>query len=270
MTKNDAEVWVDPHAGFQIDRIDTCVTQEYQKEKLDALELDTSRYGHQVDPSFYIGLGIHAGIASGISAEGNVNMLSSIIQHRPLLLGEMLYSAGCIQAVEPVPRGRRITTDVWFEDEAGGRAVSVPRESLKPDPSKSARGAGERPAPVISEVSSLEILGEHQLTPEGTRGYSTEGNAIHYEEDVAQAAGFRAPIIGGGQGVHYLMWHLWQDGIQSMHLDVFFRRPIFWDDRVQVGRAKDGAAIALLREGNGDEPTKVLTEIRVNEMERET
>lgn len=265
----DGAKWVDPHAGFQIDRIETCVTCEYQAEKFDALGLDAGRYGDKVDPSFYIGLGIHAGIASGISAEGNVNMLSSIIQHRPVIQGEMLYSAGSIRTVEPVPRGRRINTDVWFEDEAGERAISVPRESLKPDPEKLSRGAGERPAPVIGDVLLLEIVGEYALTPEGTRGYSTEGNAIHYEEDVARAAGFRAPIIGGGQGVHYLMWHLWQDGISSLNMDVFFRRPIFWDDRIQVGVATDESAMALLREGRGDDPTKVLTEIRINSLERE-
>lgn len=268
MTAEEQKPWVDAYAGFQLDRIKTCVTEEYQIEKFAALALDVSRYGNKVDPSFYIGLGIHAGIASGISAEGNVNMLSSVIQHRPVQLGEILHSAGAIQSVEPVPRGKRITTDVWFEDRAGERAVSVPRESLKPDPDKATRGAGERPAPVVEDVAQLLIVGEHRLTPEGTRGYSTEGNAIHYEEDVAQAAGFRAPIIGGGQGVHYLMWHLWRDGISSIDLDVFFRRPIFWDDLVQVGLAPDESAIALLRPGQGVEPAKVLTEIRVNSVVR--
>jgi len=269
MNKSEPAQWVDPHAGFEIDRIETCVTREYQQEKFAALGLDAARFDDKVDPSFYIGLGIHAGIASGISAEGNVNMLSSIIQHRPVMLGEMLHSAGCIKAVDPVPRGRRITTDVWFEDEDCERAVSVPRESLKPDPSKSARGAGDRPAPVVEDPTSLDIVGEYQLTPEGTRGYSTEGNAIHYEEDVAQAAGFRAPIIGGGQGVHYLMWHLWGAGVKALAVDVFFRRPIFWDDRIQVGMAKDESAMALLREASGDTPAKVLTEIRINQLERE-
>ena len=260
--------WVEPYTGFEIDRIATCVTRDYQEEKFAALGLDAGIYGDRVDPSFYIGLGIHAGIASGISAEGNVNMLSGIIQHRPVALGERLYSAGHIESVEPVPRGRRVITDVWFEDEAGRRAVSVPRQSLKPDPEKSSRGAGDRPPPVIENASSLQVIGEYPLTPEGTRGYSTEGNAIHYEEDVAQAAGFRAPIIGGGQGVHYLMWHLWRKGIDSVNLTIFFRRPIFWDDVIQVGIAADESAIALLREGRGGEPSKVLTEIRINELER--
>ena len=261
--------WVEPHAGFEINRITTCVTQDYQEEKFAALGLDAGIYGGRVDPSFYIGLGIHAGIASGISAEGNVNMLSGIIQHRPVALGETLYSAGGIRSVESVPRGRRVSTDVWFEDEAGARAVSVPRQSLKPDPDKSSRGAGDRPPPVIEDAASLEVVGEYRLTPEGTRGYSTEGNAIHYEEDVARAAGFRAPIIGGGQGVHYLIWHLWRRGIAMMNLEIFFRRPIFWDDVIQVGIATDESAVALLREGGGGEATKVLTEIRINQLVRD-
>jgi hypothetical protein len=262
--------WIEPYAGFRLNREETIVTAMYQMEKLGALGLESSVFGPYVDPAFYIGLGIHAGIASGISAEGNVNMLSQIIVHRPVALDEKLFSCGSIKSIDEVPRGHRVTTDVWFEDESGRRAISVPRVSLKPDPAKvNVRGAGDRPVPVIDNTQSLKVVSEHQLTPEGTMLYSHEGNAIHYEMEAANKAGFRAPIIGGGQGVHYLMNALWRHGgrhggrhvVQALNLELYFRRPIFWDDRVEVAMAVDKSAIGLIRDG------KVLTEARINTLQ---
>ena len=37
-----------------------------------------------------------------------------------------------------------------------------------------------------------------------------EGNSIHYEQEAAEQAGFRAPLIGGGMGVHYLTAEMWR------------------------------------------------------------
>jgi acyl-CoA thioesterase FadM len=258
--------WKEPIAGFEFEPDEIIVTQEYQAEKLDACGLDGSVFGGYVDASFYIGLGIHAGIKNGISAEGNVNMLTTLIQHRPVRLGEPLTIKGYIKQVNEVPRGVTIETEVWFEGEGGERAISAPRMALKPDPSKQGeRGAGERPAPVISEVESLSLFDKYQLTPERVKEYSTEGNSIHYEMDAANKAGFRAPIIGGGMGVHYLLHTLAsQCKPQSFDLSIYFRRPIFWDDKFTVAAEtsmENWNAICLLKE------EKVLTEARINRIE---
>ncbi len=260
--------WIEPVAGFEFEPDEIIVTEEYQTEKLAACGLDAGVFKDCVDASFYIGLGIHAGIKNGISAEGNVNMLTALIQHRPVFLGESLTVKGYIKQVNVVPRGHTIETEVWFEGSDGKRAISAPRTSLKPDPSKvGSRGAGDRPAPVIAEVESLSLLDEFKLTPDRVKDYSTEGNSIHYEMDAANKAGFRAPIIGGGMGVHYLLHTLTRHcKPQSFDLSVYFRRPIFWDDDFTV--AADAAddtwsAICLLREG------KVLTEARINSLSPE-
>ncbi|MFT7219695.1 MAG: hypothetical protein ACI8Z1_001310 [Candidatus Azotimanducaceae bacterium] len=272
-----AEAFIDPVVGFELNVQETTVTAEFQEEKLQSQRLDPDVFGLNVDPSFYIGLGIKVGIESGISAEGNVNMLSRIVMHRPIALDELLFSHGVITAVEAVPRGHRVSTDVWFEDAAGDRVISVPRISLKPDASAmSKRGAGERPAPVVEDTQALQILANHQLSPEGTKAYSREGNAIHYEVEAAAKAGFRAPIIGGGQGVHFLMAALWQQfmrvtssdvtGPQSLDLEIFFRRPVFWDQSVGVGMMSDRSAIALVT-GKNEHKRKVLTEARIKRLQ---
>ena len=252
--------WREPVAGFEFEPDEVVVSREHQEEKLTCCGLDSETFKGNVDASFYIGIGIRAGIRNGITAEGNVNMLSRIVQHRPVSLDEPLLVKGGITAVTPVPRGRTVDTDVWFEDADGERAISVPRRSLKPDPAKvGERGAGERPAPVVKDPGELIAMDSYTLTPEMVKGYSMEGNSIHYEMESAQRAGFRAPIIGGGMGVHYLLYAMWKAmDLDSFEMDIYFRRPIFWDHEFTVYRSKDWRALCLAKDG------KVLTEARVS------
>jgi hypothetical protein len=271
--KSQPAQWIEPVEGFEFEPDTVVVTAEHQVEKLGACGLDDRPFNGFVDASFYIGIGIHAGIRSGISAQGNVNMLQSLTQHRPVRLGEPLNVRGHIRKITEVPRGLTIDTEVVFFGEDGKPAISAPRRSLKPDPrkvgttigAKGAKGAGHRPAPVIENVNTLTAFGEYQLSPEKIKSYSMEGNSIHYEMEAANKAGFRAPIIGGGMGVHYLLYALWQQyNPESFHLSVYFRRPIFWDDSIEIRAdttSNPWRAMCLARDG------KVLTEAGIEELQ---
>ena len=74
-------VWQNASPGFELTPAEVAVSAAYQAEKLSACGIDPEIFGTHVDPSFFIGIGIHAGIRSGISAEGNVNMLQRLIQY---------------------------------------------------------------------------------------------------------------------------------------------------------------------------------------------
>ncbi len=268
----DHIVWREPEAGFEITPRPLSVSAEYQAEKLDAAGVAPATFGETADPSFFIGIGIQAGIRSGISAEGNVNMVQRLAQARPVLLGETLTVRGRIEEVLEVPRGHTVQTSITFEDESGVVVLDASRMSLKPDPSKGKRGAGDRPPPVVPDPTAAQVLAAHELTPDRVRSYSTEGNSIHYEEEAARRAGFRAPMIGGGMGVHYLAAQLWQRGVpQSLDLSIYFRRPIFWDEQFTaavVGDPADRAdwqALCLLRD-EGERGLKVLTEARIESL----
>ena len=254
-------IWKEPVAGFEFEPEIISVSADFQAEKLEACGLESESLKGFVDASFFIGIGIQAGIKNGISAEGNVNMLTSLIQHRPILLDEPLTVKGTITKVSDVPRGQTIITDVWLEDEVGNRVISAPRMSLRPDPRKSgSSGAGKRPAPVIENSDKLTRFESYELSPEKVKSYSSEGNSIHYEMEASNKAGFRAPIIGGGMGVHYLIHTLWQNkAFKSFDLSIYFRRPIFWDSQFVVA-ADPWNAIALVGKG------KVLTEARINDL----
>jgi hypothetical protein len=255
--------WVEPTTGFVLQTQRIVVEQDFQSAKLASAGIEPSAFAEFCDPAFFIGLSIQAGIDSGISAEGNINMLTQLIQHQKVVLGEPLEVSGEITSVDPVPRGHRISTSVWFRNISGEAMISVHRVSLKPDLSlKAERGAGDRPEPVVPDVSALRRARTYQITPESTKAYSREGNAIHYELEAAQKAGFRAPIIGGGQGVHFLTAEIWEQGIASLDFSVYFRRPIFWDQSLWVGVDSKLQSMALVSE------QKVLTEVKINSLER--
>ena len=262
-----------PQPGFSISAAEVAVSWSHQQAKLTACGIDPEIFGQHVDPAFFIGIGIEAGMRCGISSEGNVNMLQRLIQRRPVELGEVLVVKGQIEAVEPVPRGMTVQTNVWFEDAQGHRVIDASRTSLRPDPAKrGARGAGDRPPPVIETPNQTHQLNAHQLTSQRVKDYSMEGNSIHYDEAAAQRAGFRAPMIGGGMGVHYLNAELWKAGPpKALDLDIYFRRPIFWDEAFTAVRlgpepVHDWQALALLRDER-EKGLKVLTELRINSIE---
>ncbi len=265
--------WQIATPGFELTPTNVAVSAAYQAEKLSACGIDPETFGSRVDPSFFIGIGIHAGIRSGISAEGNVNMLQRLIQYRPVELGEVLQVDGRIESVQPVPRGHTVQTQISFTDTSGAIVIDASRTSLRPDPSKgNARGAGERPAPVVPEPEAALQIYKHELTPQQVKDYSTEGNSIHYEEAAAKAAGFRAPMIGGGMGVHYLAAAIWAQGTPAhLDLDIYFRRPIFWDEVFTTGilgtheQPSSWQALCLLRDEK-ERGLKVLTEARINTL----
>ena len=267
--------WHIPVAGFQYQSRSLDVSAQTQAERLTACGIDPAIFGEEVDPAFFIGLAIHAGIDSGISAEGNINMLQRLVVHRPARLGETLTVKGEIKSVTAVPRGQRVETDVWFEDLTGERVISCPRTSLRPQAqAQSKSGAGDKPQPVVGDVAALVLHDTYQLTPDRVKSYSVEGNSIHYAQEAAERAGFRAPLIGGGMGVHYLTAQMWQDRRPSFFdASIYFRRPIFWDEAVQVGVIEDGgnwSVMALLklplaaeRVGTSSEVAKVGTELSI-------
>ena len=267
--------WHKPVAGFQYQSRSLDVSAQTQAERLTACGIDPAIFGEEVDPAFLIGLAIHAGIDSGISAEGNINMLQRLAVHRPARLGETLTVKGEIKSVTAVPRGQRVETDVWFEDLTGERVISCPRTSLRPQAqAQSKSGAGDKPQPVVGDVATLVLHHTYQLTPDRVKSYSVEGNSIHYEQEAAERAGFRAPLIGGGMGVHYLTAQMWQDRRPSFFdVSIYFRRPIFWDEAVQVGVIEDvgnwsGMGLLKLpsvaeRVGSSSEVAKVGTELSI-------
>jgi acyl dehydratase len=265
MTQADKVEWIEPYRGYRFETREMTVEAAEQARLVGLCGIDPDVFGGAMDPAGFISLAIQEGVRNRIHANGTVNMVNTLRQERQMKLGETLTVTGEILDVEEVPRGRVATSEVRFSGTDGGRALTSRRRSLRPDASKAGtRGAGERPDPVIEDLAALDTVGAFTLTPEGVKAYSGPHNPIHFDPEAARRGGFRAPIIGGGQGVRFITAAIWQRfRPQVLELDIYFRRPIYWDDSftVQVDE-RDGTwrAICLAKDG------KVATEARINRL----
>jgi hypothetical protein len=264
---SDTEVvnWIEPYKGMKFQDRAMTVEAEDQHRLVRLCGIDPFVFGDTIDPAAFISLAIQEGVRNKVHANATINMVQSLIQHRRLKLGEKLTVSGAILDVEEVPRGRVATSEVWFSGEDGKRALTAGRKSLRPNPSKvGARGAGERPAPVIADVAALKAVGRFTLTPEDVKAYSGPHNPIHFDPEVAKRNGYRAPIMGGTQCVRFLTAEIWRRfAPQTLDLDIYFRRPLFWDDTFSVmvdERDGEWKAICLAKDG------KVATEARINSI----
>ncbi len=229
---------------------------------------DAALFGGCIDPAAFIPHAIRESALNGIVENGGVNMVQSVRMDSPLGLDEEITVTGEIVDIAEAPRGLVTTTDTWYHGADGRLGMTLRRVALKTDPAKTAdpalRGAGDRPAPVIEDPDALEKIGDVALTPEDVKTYSLgTGNLLHVDPEAAERAGYRAPIIGGSQGVRYLTAAIWRERAPALlDIDIYFRRPVFWDDSFEIRAAGPVGARTALCLGRGP---KVLTEIRVNE-----
>lgn len=267
MSMNDhaATDWIEPYKGYQYQPRRMTVEAEEQNRLIALCGIDPAVFGGDMDPSGFISLAIQEGVRNRIHANGTVNMVQGLHMHRPMKLGEPLTVRGQILDVEDVPRGTVATSETWFEGADGRRALTSGRKSLRPDASKAGtRGAGEKVAPIIEDPSKLKKIARYTLTAEGVKAYSGPHNPIHFDPEAAKRGGFRAPIIGGGQGVRFLTAEMWKRfRPREIDMDIYFRRPIFWDDGVDVVVEETGGtwtAMGLVKEG------KVCTEAKIRKL----
>ena len=236
MNKAAGITWTEPYEGFIYDEQTVVIESREQTRALEVCGIDPAIFNRAADPSAFIGIAIRAGVASGISGDGSINMVQSLIQHCPVPLDQELGVYGRVLSVEEVPRGKVVSSEVRFVGADGKTPITARRRSLRPDPDKrGARGAGGRPPSVVADVARLRKLADIEMTPARVTGYQSTGNPIHFDPDAAKQAGFRAPIIGGGMGVHYLIAEIWRRfSPRTLDLDIYFRRTIFWDDEICV------------------------------------
>lgn len=258
---------ITPYKGLRYKKREWTVDAANEARLMGLCGIDPAVFKGCSDPSAFISFAIHEGVLNGISSNGGVNMVQGLVVSRPLRLDEKLTVTGEILDVQQSPRGRVTTSETWYHGENGDLGITSKRTSLKTDPTQYAdpnlRGAGERPAPVVSDVSALRKIGQFTLTADDVKGYGLNTtNAIHFDEDAAKRAGYRAPIIGGGHGVRFLTAAIWKEfSPKSIDVDIYFRRPLFWDDTFDImvdDRSGKWTAMCLAKDG------KVATEMRVN------
>src|ERR1700741_1261441 len=175
----EATEWIEPYAGMKFKDRDMTVEAAEQERLVRLCGIDPAVFGDKMDPAAFISLAIQEGVRNKVHANATINMVQHLVQHRQMTLGEKLTVSGQILDVKEVPRGRVATSEVWFSGADGKRALTAARQSLRPDASKvGTRGAGERPSPVIADVSPLKTVASFTLNPEDVKAYSGPHNPI--------------------------------------------------------------------------------------------
>ncbi|MGR3322229.1 MAG: hypothetical protein ACU0DK_09885 [Pseudooceanicola sp.] len=258
---------VTPYEGLELAERRLFFDRAEEERMMRVCGSDSALFGGCIDPAAFIPHAIRESALNGITENGGVNMVQSIRMESPLRLDEEITVSGRIVQVAEAPRGTVTTTDTTYRGADGRTGLVLRRVALKTDPAKTAdpalRGAGDRPPPVVADPGALDLLGDVRLTPEDVKTYSLgTGNLLHVDPEAAGRAGYRAPIIGGSQGVRYMTAALWREGAPDrLDIDIYFRRPIFWDEAFEIRADGEKGARSALCLSRGP---KVLMEMRIN------
>lgn len=230
----DLSAWNDIQAGYRFPEFQVTVDRQRQDVYHRAADVDTDRFGDLADVSIFAqDTSIAAGRA-GLPKDGRIHTRHRIRQIAPIAIGDELTLQGRVEPFGQSPRGRVLHCAFDFIAADGSRPLTMQADYLLPD--GSARTPTSRAATMEDPRAGLTAVGACQLTPEKVTAYSREvGNRIHFDPAFAAERGFRAPLAQGLMQVTAVMGAIAEAGVPSaLDLELHFRRPLFWDDRVEV------------------------------------
>ncbi|MCH9670198.1 MAG: hypothetical protein K0U93_02005 [Gammaproteobacteria bacterium] len=243
------------NVGFEYPQWEVRALAADQAEKLACCDIDPATYGNRADITYFAHESIMATKHAGITINGSVHMEQTFELRQPVYLGEPLIIRGSVIGVEPDPRGHRIRSQFDFVRPDGTVPLSTERMSLRIDPDAGTTGpVGSSQTITEPRLAELVRVGEKQLHPERVAKFSLDAeNLIHSEPEVAKAFGFRAPIAGGLMAVRFMMEALSASGPpDEIRMVVRFRRPMFWDERLDLFADVDEAPMQTLAVAKAD------------------
>jgi len=252
-------------AGYETLALPLTRTPELQAERLWCCGVDAAAHGAPGRETWAVGLlgtdcFIHLGDA-GQSIRGSVHTGMRIEQRAALPLAEPLTVQGRTTEVRAVPRGDQVKIVFDFKDSSGATPFTVVLDVLMPDAEKmtgpqAKKGAAPPPA---DPRAGLAMIAERQLEPKHVQTYGGAKNPIHLDPEFAQSMGFRAPIAHGVMTAVWFLGALDRPAAPSaLAADFAFRRPVFWDDAMELWADTESGRYLSLNAGG-----KVTAEMTV-------
>ncbi|MFA7437669.1 MaoC family dehydratase [Castellaniella sp.] len=220
-------------AGYQYPARRISHGADWQKARLLASDVDSRAYGHFAEPGLF-GLDcFDAMVSAGHDIDGYIFLSQSLSLHRLPRLDEALSLCGTVEELTPVPRGMMARECYQFLDASGKLCLETHLigiveplgDALSDD------AIGHMPVREQAPADGWTMIGEKQITPEKVIAFSKDvGNDLHFDPEMAQHYGFRAPLAQGVMTVVYLLSALSENTIPSgFKAQVDFLRPVFWD-----------------------------------------
>ena len=231
--------------GFEFPKQTFSVAASDQTRKLTCSGIDPALYGDAVDVAM-LGLPtLRVLIACGIPILGGVHLSQRFRQVEPFRLEEEITISGRVLNIAPHPRGCILRCEFAYARRDGTVCVEAVRSGITPIGAKEPSDGIPRPD---ESLEGFDEIMQRTLVPEQVADYSNEaGNLIHSDPEVAREHGFRAPIAAGLMGIHF-----YQEALQKRYapsafdLEVWFRRPMFWDDTLSLVARETGGRIAAM------------------------
>lgn len=241
-------------SGFEFPTRTFTVKKADQNRKLKCSGIDPELYGDFVEIAM-LGLPtLEVLMSVGIPILGGVHLSQRFRQEQPFQLEEPIKVAGRILEINPHPRGCILRCQFTYARADGTVCVEAVRSGITPMGDREPSDGIPRPDETMDGFS--EIM-RRELVPDLIANYSNEaGNLIHSDPEVAKEHGFRAPIAAGLMGIH-----LYREALEKLYqpksfdLEVWFRRPMFWDDTLSlVAREALGRICAMHLLGSNGKP----------------
>jgi len=237
-------------AGLELPAWPCKVTADLQRGYHEPAQVPEGLFGDLVDVSVLANQCLMATRPLRDGRPAGLHMGHRMIQTEPVRLGEALMIHAAVGEVAAMATGTRIRIDLEFRRRDGSVPVRAETTNLRVDREAMRKRGPAKPKSF--ESAGYRIVTHKQLTAERVMAYSREfpGDKVHFEPAVAQSIGLRAPVAQGLMSLTWMAAALAANGVPAeLDLAARFRRPIFWDDAVEV--AALGEEAFLIRNAEG-------------------
>lgn len=221
------------------------VTAALQRSYHEPAEVPEGLFGEVVDASVLANQCLLATRPLRAGRPAGLHMGHRMMQYEPIGLDEPMTIHSVVAELVPLATGTRIRVDLEFRRADGSVPVRAQTTNLRVNREAMRQRRGGTAKAFDGE--GYVCVAHKQLTPERVMDYSREfpEDKVHFEPEVAHSIGLRAPVAQGLMSLTWMTAALAAAGPpRELDIEAQFRRPIFWDDAIEV-MARDEKALQI-------------------------